>query len=131
VPRPTDNVDLITALHMADRDEQNFKALFVEAEATGRDVPTDALLIGMINTTAWMQFLAVRDPDPVGRRRAAATAIECERMVNRTWLKLQAAAAKRQAQAKPYRAEDYFTRSEDLPWPESPSGDFMPDCRAF
>jgi hypothetical protein len=124
VPAPDANVDLITALYWADRDEQNHKALLDEAEATGRKLPLDAIWAAMLNTWDWQRFLAVRDPDPEGRRRAAATAIECERIMNRARLKVEAYIAKHYPEhaakaAKPYRAEDYYADGDALPWPAS------------
>jgi hypothetical protein len=114
VPAPNANVDIVTAMFWAERDTHNFATLLEDR----RSLPVETLLAGIENTHAWHRFLARRDPDPVGRRRSAVIAAECERMLNRLRLKAEAIEAKRTA--KPYDAADYFASEADLPeWPES------------
>jgi hypothetical protein len=113
VPAPDANVDLITALHICDRDTQNAAVLLADK---GK-LPLDALWATLLNVLDWQRFLAVRDPDPIGRKRSAVIAAECERMLNRLRLKLDAELATR----RPYNPRDYFTDEADLPtWPSSP-----------
>jgi hypothetical protein len=113
VPKPDANVDLITALHIADRDTQNAALLLREPDK----VPIDALFQLILNIYDWQRFLAVRDPDPIGRRRSTVIVAECERMLNRLYLRVDAALAKR----KPYNPRDYFSDPEDLAKPVSSS----------
>jgi hypothetical protein len=114
VPAPDANVDLITALHICDRDTQN-AAVLLNDDDRGSKLPIDALWQVLLNTRDWQRFLAVRDPDPIGRRRAAVIATECERIMNRLSLKAEAALAKR----RPYNPADYFTDEASLPRPAS------------
>jgi hypothetical protein len=113
VPAPDANVDLITALHICDRDTQNAVALLADK---GR-LPIDALWATITNIVAWQHFLAVRDPDPIGRRRSTVIIAECERMLNRLRLKLDAAANAR----RPYNPRDYFSDPDELAKPVSSS----------
>jgi hypothetical protein len=113
VPSPDDNVDLITALHICDRDMQN-AALLLRDKAS---LPIDALYATIANIIAWQHFLAVRDPDEVGRRRSQVIVVECGRMLNRLRLKIEAAAAKRH----PYDPRKYFSDPDDLAKPVSSS----------
>jgi hypothetical protein len=127
VPAPDANVDLITALYWADRDEQNQKALLDEAATTGRKLSLEAIHQAMMNTWDWQRFLAVRDPDPEGRQRAAAALVEIERLMRRWQLKIDGYIAKHYpehiaantaAKAKPqrpYNPRDYFVDEADIP----------------
>jgi hypothetical protein len=113
VPAPDANVDLITALHICDRDTQNAAVLLADKDK----LPLDALWQTILNILDWQRFLAVRDPSEVGRRRSVVIVAECERMLNRLRLRIDAEIAKRRA----YDPRDYFADEADLPRPEGSS----------
>jgi hypothetical protein len=80
IPAPDANVDIITAMFWAERDRENFAILFAEEP----NLPLKTMISGMVNQLLWCRFLARRDPDPAGRRRAAVMATEWEATLNRS-----------------------------------------------
>jgi hypothetical protein len=78
VPAPDANVDIITAMFWADRDRENFMTLLLEEPR----LTANAIISGMANQLEWCRFLARRDPDPAGRKRAGVMATRWEDTVN-------------------------------------------------
>jgi hypothetical protein len=80
IPAPDANCDIITAMFWAERDRENFAALLNEEP----NLPLKTLISGIVNQLLWCRFLARRDPDPAGRKRAAVMATEWEGTLNRS-----------------------------------------------